>query len=296
MSHDAEYKKLFSSKQIISEFLKYFTIPDEEFINQIDIDSLEMVNTKYKNRHSDLVWKAKLKNTQQNIFLLLVEFQSKIDFLMPIRIANYTSELILNLHENKELNLKQESMPIVLPIVIYNGNRQWNAKTEILSMYKALPKNLIKYQLNQSYILIDLSCYQSNEDIKSILDIIFSLEANLNVKIDMVKLLLQKIKAEYPNYSNETQILINSFLSYFRNKFNKNNNLIFDNQENVIMGIDATVEAILNEAKEIGLEQGKLENALATAKSLISMNILTIEQICQATGLTLEQLKEHHLI
>jgi len=40
-----------------------------------------------------------------------------------------------------------------------------------------------------------------------------------------------------------------------------------------------------------GIEKGKSEEKIATAKNLLSMGLLSLEQIAQATGLTLNEIK-----
>ncbi len=46
------------------------------------------------------------------------------------------------------------------------------------------------------------------------------------------------------------------------------------------------------EGKIIGVEEGKKMNALDTAKKLLSLNTMPIEQIAEATGLSLDEVRE----
>ena len=118
MTHDNRYKLLFSSKEIVKDFLKYFTLKNLD--QRIELESLEMLDTKYSIRKGDQVWKAKFKNNQDIFFLLMLEFQSTIDYKMPVRIATYTGELYQKLKNS--INFKDGFLPFVLPIVIYNGD------------------------------------------------------------------------------------------------------------------------------------------------------------------------------
>lgn len=302
MSHDDQYKILFSSREITEDFIKYFTISDQEFINKIDMESLEMVETQYKNRKGDRVWKAKIKNSSRTIFfLLLLEFQSTVDFYMPIRIANYTSGLFLNLGHQKIINIKTDPLPIVMPVVIYNGDSKWDVPTDLNSMYDNVPKDLVKYQLNQSYMLLDLSCFEPNHKINSILNGLFSLEETIHNNKDNFKDLFEEISLQHPTHSLTSQKIINSFLGYLEAKIMAR---AYNNEELTPMSFETKIKKAFEQERlegiqvgiQQGIEKGKLENALTTAKSLISMNILTPQQICEVTGLTEEQLKENNLI
>ncbi|MCP4149327.1 MAG: hypothetical protein GY757_16385, partial [bacterium] len=45
---------------------------------------------------------------------------------------------------------------------------------------------------------------------------------------------------------------------------------------------------------EKGIKKGRMESCTKTAKNLLSFNVLTLEQIAQATGLTPEEVRELH--
>ena len=61
-------------------------------------------------------------------------------------------------------------------------------------------------------------------------------------------------------------------------------------------GLEAGLEAGLAKGLEEGLAEGRLEGAhlkaIESAENLIKMNILTPEQISEATGLSLEEVEE----
>lgn len=298
MSHDDQYKILFSSREITEEFIRYFTVSNQEFINKIDMDSLEMVDTQYKNRKGDRVWKAKIRDSERTIFfILLLEFQSTVDFYMPIRIANYTSGLFLNLGHKKIINIKTDPLPIVMPVVIYNGDPKWDVPTDLNSMYDNVPKDLVKYQLNQSYMLLDLSCFEPNNKINSILNGLFSLEETIHNDKENFKAVFEEISLQHPSHSLTSQKIINSFLGYLEAKIMAR---AYNNEELTPMSFETKIRKAFEQERlegiQVGMQQGELNKAISTAKSLISMNILTTQQICEVTGLTQEQLKEYNLI
>ena len=48
----------------------------------------------------------------------------------------------------------------------------------------------------------------------------------------------------------------------------------------------------VKKGKEQGIQQGIQQNAIQTAKNLLGMNLVTPEQIAQATGISLEKVLE----
>lgn len=297
MNHDDQYKILFSSSEITEDLIRYFTISDQEFIDKIDMSTLEMVETQYKNRRGDRVWKAKIKHSERVIFfILLLEFQSTVDFYMPIRIANYTSGLFLNLGHRKIIDIKAEPLPIVMPIVIYNGDAKWDAKTNLKSMYKDVPKELMKYQLNQSYMLLDLSKFKPNHKINSILNGLFSLEETIHSKKENFKALLEEINQQYPNYSLTTQTIINSFLGYLDAKMTAHT---YEDEGLTPMSFETKISKAFEQERiagiQAGIQQGELRKAIETAKVMLRDN-LNKEIVSKYTGLTLKQMIEFKLI
>jgi len=264
--------------------------------------SLEMVETQYKNRRGDRVWKAKIRDSERIIFfILLLEFQSTVDFYMPIRIANYTSGLFLNLGHRKIIDIKAEPLPIVMPVVIYNGDAKWEAPTNLESMYENIPKELVKYQLNQAYMLLDLSNFEPNHKINTILNGLFSLEETLHNNRENFKALFEEICLQYSNYSLTTQTIINSFLGYLEAKMTAHT---YEDEGLTPMSFETKISkafeqerlAGIQQGMQQGLEQGELRKAIETARNALKLGFLTSEQVSQITGLSVEQMIHHKLI
>lgn len=51
----------------------------------------------------------------------------------------------------------------MLPIVLYNGDRRWTAKTSLAEQRGPLPAELQRFQLNASYVLLDESRVPASE-------------------------------------------------------------------------------------------------------------------------------------
>ena len=89
-----------------------------------------------------------------SICSLLLEFQSSVDHCMALRVHVYTGLAYQNLVRSGRAGPRCE-LPEVLPLVIYNGDRPWNAATSMEELIgKALPE-LAEHQPRQRFLLLD---------------------------------------------------------------------------------------------------------------------------------------------
>ena len=85
---------------------------------------------------------------------MLLEFQSTIDRRMALRMTDYTLRILRGL-DASDLGPRGEYPPI-LPIVVYNGERRWNAATDIGDLFAPVSDELLGYLPRQRYLVIDL--------------------------------------------------------------------------------------------------------------------------------------------
>lgn len=89
----------------------------------------------YKETESDLIYKLKLRRKTVYIYVLL-EFQSKVDRFMVLRVLFY----ILSFYMDYTANYKRiKKLPAIFPIVLYNGKRKWSAPTRISDLIETEP-------------------------------------------------------------------------------------------------------------------------------------------------------------
>lgn len=105
----------------------------QEYINLTinSLDELEKYESKFitkvfTNSEADVVYKLKNKN-----IFFLIEHQSKIDYSMPYRILSYTSSILNSAIDKKKLKNKSYKLPLVISIVLYSGNKPWDAKRSL---------------------------------------------------------------------------------------------------------------------------------------------------------------------
>lgn len=156
MPHDNAYKLLFSHVRMVADLLQGFV--KEPWVDELDLSTLDKVSGSYvsddlRDRHSDVIWRVQWGPRLLYIYILL-EFQSSVDPYMAVRIQAYISLLLQDLIRRKQLP-ENGKLPPVLPMVLYNGQRRWNAPVVLNEMIEPCPETLAIYQPNIRYLLLD---------------------------------------------------------------------------------------------------------------------------------------------
>lgn len=155
-NHDTGYKLLFSDPLMVRDLLQGFI--DDPWLARLDFSTLELVNGHYvsedlRNRADDVVWRVKADERWVYLYLL-IEFQSRIDRFMALRMLVYVGLLYQDLVRGKQLG-PDGLLPPVLPIVLYNGEPRWKAATSLDALLPRVPAFLAPLQPSMRYLLID---------------------------------------------------------------------------------------------------------------------------------------------
>ena len=167
--HDSGYKELFSYPELVQQLIEGFA--PKELVKLMDFTTLKQHNGHYitplfEEKREDLVWSVEVNWEGSTVILylyLLLEFQSKNDSSMALRILHYVASFYSSLLKTKETNLRK-GLPPVFPIVLYNGNNRWSAKQSIQELIKPqVPEFLRAYQPALRYYLIDEGSYSDEQ-------------------------------------------------------------------------------------------------------------------------------------
>ena len=153
---DAAYKQLFSRPPMVWDLLHGFAARD--WSGALDFASLTPLPASYvsdlRQRHGDLVWRLRFHDERWLYLVLLLEFQAAVDRAMAVRMLAYTALLYQKLIGDGALR-QHDALPPVLPIVIYNGRRRWNAAEDMSELIASGGPALDRYQPSQRYSLLD---------------------------------------------------------------------------------------------------------------------------------------------
>ena len=134
------------------------SLVNEELAQKLEPENIEMVDKstitkKGRAYESDLIYKISIEPEQEAYFYILMELQPDKSmakrWLRALRMLNYIVQFYQSL-------AKKNNLPEVFPVVLYNGDRKWSAKTEIAQCIenKWVSK---KYIPKMNYYLIDIS-------------------------------------------------------------------------------------------------------------------------------------------
>ena len=182
LSHDAAYKAMYGHRQAILDLRRYLVAPNgllgPETLAALDFSTLaklpaEWVTADFRRRHGDQVWRIRFREAAEDAgagawLLLLLEFQSRADPDMALRILGYVVELYRDL-EAQGVVRPGTRRPPVLPVVIHNGESPWSAPVQVADLI-ALPRvpaqvrrDLRALQPSQRLHVVDFPRYRQED-------------------------------------------------------------------------------------------------------------------------------------
>jgi flagellar biosynthesis/type III secretory pathway protein FliH len=155
-SHDNGYKLLFSHASVVADVLRGFV--KEDWVREVDFESLERVEGSYvsdklRARESDMLWKVRWRGRSLYVYVLL-EFQSRVDRFMAVRVMGYLALLYQDLIRQRAFAPSGKLPPVFL-LVLYNGKRRWRAALDVADLIEPVPGGLEVYRPRLRYALLD---------------------------------------------------------------------------------------------------------------------------------------------
>ena len=240
---------------------------------------------------------------EKNIFFL-IEHQSKVDYSMPYRLEEYRIEIIKSAIDIKKIKNKGYEIPEVIPIVIYTGKENWNAKLHLHSIQDKRFKNVNL----QKYNLIDINKYEEERLIKSdyLIDKMFLIEKAESGE-EAISKAVKSTKDE-----NDKERLIKLLKITIRGKIeeSKLNELIkIKKGEDEVMeeaiemieadaikrGLQKGIQQGLQKGIQKGLRKGKKEGIKETIRNIINNMLqqgIEVSDINKLTGVTIKKIEQ----
>ena len=261
---------------------------------QLEVQDIEkynssFINKVFQNREADIVYKIK----DRSIFIL-IEHQTKVDYLMPYRILEYEVAIMQSAIDLDKIKNKESKIPLVIPIVLYTGNKKWNAK-------KYLEENQEKIEGIENglgnYNLIDINEMTEKELLEdnSFISKMMLIEKSKNTE-NIVEI-LEKIVKITKEEDKDTLRRIISIILEEKIGITKAKELI-EKMEGDEGNMLAVVDMIRRENQmyiEIGKKEGKIEGKLEEKIKIVT-NMLkekfNVEMIQKITGVDKEEIEK----
>ncbi len=159
--HDLSYRSLFSHPRLVEELVRGFV--NEPWVDKLDFTTLKRVNASFvspelKSREGDLLWKLRQRDGPPIFVYILIEHQSRVDRFMAVRLMVYIALLYQYLVKESELT-PDGKLPLVIPLVLYNGEVQWWAPQELSELIEHVDEAAQAYVPRLRYRVIDEGRY-----------------------------------------------------------------------------------------------------------------------------------------
>ncbi len=160
-NYDRAYKRLFAHPEMVIHLLRL--IP-EKWVEELEWGTLQRVNTVLVaslplERRTDMVWRIRCRGQRHYLYLIL-EFQTRPDRHMPVRMLAYVVLLYQELIREGLLPLGEQYSP-VLPAVVYTGQRPWKVFQEIRKLIENRSTEIEKYLPCHRFLMLDAVRFSS---------------------------------------------------------------------------------------------------------------------------------------
>jgi len=270
--HDKFFRQMFSKKEVAAEFLENY-LP-ENLLNIIDTKSLEIskdsfVDSDYTEYFSDIVYNVKIKEENAYIYCLF-EHKSYPQKDTAFQLLKYLVKL-WELHRKQST---QKLLPVIIPILIYHGDKMYNIDKNFISIVNSRV-NTEKYIPDFEFLFYDFSIYTDQQIIGSIqlqitLKIMHSIytKNNLEQNLDEIFKLIKKLSnsksiLEYFTIGLKYILEIKNYdLEVIQNKIDK----IIPERSDILM---TTADRL----REEGMKKGKEEEIIETITVLLGQKL-----------------------
>lgn len=296
-AHDKIFRKALEDKNNAIKIINRVLKDDNVSIDEVEKYSSSYISSKLANSEADIVYKV----INQDIFFL-IEHQTKIDYSMPYRILKYELEIIESVLIDKNHKNKKYKYPIVIPIVLYTGDKKWNAKLDLRKVQLKW-KNYQGQEFSR-YNILDINDFNNEELFKedSLISKILIIEKSktereLEDNLEKIIKIINKDKDIYTQEQKEFLMTIIQFVLIQKFGDKKTKELM----EKLRNGGEGKVLAVLDmidrENRRIRLEgkkEGNREGKIEVARKLLNKK-MSFEDIEEVTGLSrnvIERLKK----
>jgi predicted transposase/invertase (TIGR01784 family) len=289
--HDKFFKESFSRKEIARSFIKEY-LP-EPIRKQLNFNTLTILKDSFIDKElsehfSDILYRIKMSGKSCYVYLLF-EHKSYIDPWTGF-------QLLRNMVKIWEQYLKQndspEKLPVILPIVIYQGKQHWEFKSSIGHLFENI-ENTGDYIPEFKSEVFEIS-HIPDEKIKGeiLLRVHFLIQKysgtpKISEKIHEILILLLSLS----NKRTKTEYL-ETLLRYIvaTNEVEQMENITTEIEKTIEKGgmaMPTIAEKWFEDGVEKGIEKGKIEDAV----KMIEMG-MSDDDINKITGLNRERIKE----
>ena len=155
--HDSYFQTMMSEPTVYRDLIKKY-VPNY-FLRNMDLRTIKpskthFVDERLRHLYSDCLYTVKLKGGGEVYIYILVEHQSASDYWMPLRLREYADAAWKDV--KRHVKGKKVKLPLVIPLVIYNGEKPYRHSLDIRDMFNGTTE-MIEAALFKPATLVDLN-------------------------------------------------------------------------------------------------------------------------------------------
>jgi len=291
--NDRGYKRLFSHPRMVEDLIKSFV--KEDFVRDINFGELKrdfdsFITEEFRERESDIIWQVEYKGRPAYLYIL-IEFQSTVDHYMALRMLLYLLLFYQELIKYKEY--RDQKLPPVFPILLYNGDDQWSAPVSLQELLDSPSPSLAEYMPSFRYCRIVERDFlpESLIELNTLTSNLFLIETGDTEKIGEVA---ERIIAILEKEVDKE--LRRSFGLWLNRLFEKRRIPVSIDIEKLSSSevrtlLETNLRRFEEETLTKGRQEGEQQKAREVAKKLKESGI-DAAIIAESTGLSIEELKQ----
>ena len=237
------------------------------------------ITSNYKDKVADIVYKY----CPIDGVYFLIEHQTKIDQNMPIRIAEYSLEIM-------KAEYKKGKRAEVIAIVLYTGKRKWNVPTNLGTVSEENNENCKLVGMHTNYTLYCSNNYSDSELIKegNALSIVLLLERTQSIE-SLIKKINEILQSKL-ELSEESRQLITTYIVNVlkgilgEEKTKELTNKLNNEKENFSM-LEEVIRKEFFENRKRGMKDGKVQERRKTINRMSRLGF-DVKQISEILGIS----------
>ena len=183
--HDESFKLAFMSPEPMADLIRASI--QKRWAYELDMQTLALVPTEHITEtlrilRSDVIWSVKWHDRTVYIYVML-EFQSKPDRTMPLRMVEYVTALYRTLARARKID-QAGPYPAVYPLILYHGTPPWLIPQNINENLEPMPAGLYSYNLSLGYEVIDVRRWgdKLNADTQNVAEAMLRVQSRVRSK------------------------------------------------------------------------------------------------------------------
>ncbi len=178
---DIAWRQVLSHPTALEELLRDFVPEAAPLVDLLDFDRAKVVGGTFSDAllaelESDVIWRLPARARRDCVIYVHIEHQSTCERLMALRVLRYVGALYGAIAAERGRK-RGAPLPLILPVVLYCGERAWNAPRRFEELLIPLPA-AVTPPVTARYCLVDVKTIDDDllARVRNALSALFQLE------------------------------------------------------------------------------------------------------------------------